>query len=384
MPQKYGSWAEKILHSFGGTSADADVIRPATLVSDAAGNIYGTSSSGGIGDGTVFEISPTPAAIPVFSPAAGTYAPGQLVKITEATAGAKIYYTVDGGTPTTSSSVYVQPVKLTQSQTMKAIAVAPGYATSGVAVAKYVIAVPAKTPVISPKGGAFGAAVTVKISDATAGASIYYTTNGAAPTTAAKKYTAPFSVATNQTVKAIAAGSGFSASAVASATFTVKTAEPQFSVKAGTYLKAQSVKITCATVGAAIYYTTNGTTPTAASRRYSAAIAVAATQTIKAIAVAKNHTSSLVASAAYIIKKPAATPIIKPVTGTYSKAQTVTITDATPRTTIYYTLNGATPTAASSKYTRGFTVTKKTTVKAIAVATGFSNSAVASVTITID
>lgn len=59
---------------------------------------------------------------------------------------------------------------------------------------------------------------------------------------------------------------------------------PLSSVLTGTYLEAQSVKLTCETEGAEIYYTTNGDTPTNASTKYEKAIMVSKTTTIKAIA----------------------------------------------------------------------------------------------------
>lgn len=378
IPNTNGSWTETILHSFGGTSADADIIRPAALLLDAGGNLYGTSTSGGLGYGTVFEISPTPAALPIFTPGPGTYAPGQIVKITDSTPGAAIYYTTNGDMPTTSSTKYTSPIVLTLFETLKAIATATGYAQSGVATAKYVIAKPAPTPVISPASGAYALPVTVKITDSAAGASIYYTTNGATPTLASTKYTVPFKIAADEKIEAIAIAPGMSASKVASATYTVKTATPVFSPAAGKYTKKQSVKITCATAGAAIYYTTTGGTPTAASKKYTGAIAVASSETIKAIAIAKNHAPSAVSSAAYTIVKTAATPVITPNGGTFSKPQSVTIKDATPGAAIYYSVNGTTPTAKSTKYTKAFTVSTPSTVKAIAISTGYTPSAVAS------
>lgn len=82
-------------------------------------------------------------------------------------------------------------------------------------------------------------------------------------------------------------------------------ATPTFSVAAGTYTAAKSVTISCATSGATIRYTTNGTTPTATSGTvYSSAITVSSTQTIKAIAYKACYTNSAVASAAYTINLP--------------------------------------------------------------------------------
>jgi len=78
-----------------------------------------------------------PAAIPVFNPNGGTYTGMQSVTIIDSTAGAKIYYTTDGTTPTTSSAVYSQPIMVQTTETLKAMAVAPGYLNSLVASAAY-------------------------------------------------------------------------------------------------------------------------------------------------------------------------------------------------------------------------------------------------------
>jgi N-acetylneuraminic acid mutarotase len=163
--------------------------------------------------------------------------------------------------------------------------------------------------------------------------------------------------------------------------FAVSTAAlPVFSPAAGTYTSDQSVKITDSTAGATIYYTTDGSTPTTNSTQYTGAITVSSSETIKAIAAASGYSNSYVASAAYGINIPptVATPTFDPTPGTYADAQIVTITDSTPNATIYYTTNGSTPTTSSNMYTGGITVSVPTTIEAIAVASGYLNSASAS------
>ncbi len=78
-----------------------------------------------------------------------------------------------------------------------------------------------------------------------------------------------------------------------------------------------------------------------------------------------------------------ATPAISPVAGSYSTAQSVTVTCSTSGASIYYTLDGTTPTTASSKYSAAIPLTLSTTVKAIALATGYTQSDTASATFTI-
>lgn len=85
-------------------------------------------------------------------------------------------------------------------------------------------------------------------------------------------------------------------------------ATPTFSVAEGSYYAAQDVTITCATGGATIYYTTDGSTPTTSSSVYSSAIPVSTTTTLKAIAV-KGDDESFVASATYTLPEHAGTAV---------------------------------------------------------------------------
>jgi probable HAF family extracellular repeat protein len=80
-----------------------------------------------------------PAATPAISPAGGNYSAAQEVRISDATPGATIHYTTDGATPITASPVYTAPIAVSSSQTVKAIAEAPGYLKSAVAMATYKI-----------------------------------------------------------------------------------------------------------------------------------------------------------------------------------------------------------------------------------------------------
>src|ERR1700722_16066261 len=99
-------------------------------------------------------IPPPPAAAPVFSPGAGSYNLVQTVSITDATAGAAIYFTTNGTVPTASSTPYTGPITVGSTETLMAVAIAPGYASSTVATAAYTLSLPpdgnglhGKTPV---------------------------------------------------------------------------------------------------------------------------------------------------------------------------------------------------------------------------------------------
>ena len=336
---------------------------------------------------TVITTAANTVQAPIFSVPAGTYTAAQTVTITDGTSGASVYYTTDGSTPTSASTLYTGPVTVSKNETLQAVATASGLTASSVTSAAYVIGLStAATPTFSVAAGTYAAAQTVSIADATTGATIYYTINGSTPTTSSTKYTGAITVSASETIEAIAAASNYSNSAVASATYTITaaaTATPTFSVAAGTYSAAQTVSIADATTGATIYYTTNGSTPTTSSTKYTGAIKVSASETIEAIAVASNHSNSAVAKAAYTISATAVTPAFSVASGTYSTAQMVSITSATTGASIYYTMDGTTPTTASTKYASAMKVATNVTIKAVAAASSLKTSAVASATYTI-
>ena len=161
---------------------------------------------------------------PTFDPAASSVASGTEVAINCGTEGAIIYYTTNGNNPTTSSTVYNPASKpiITANTTIKAFAVKDGLTDSEIASASYTVAVPCETPTFSPAAGEVEKGTTVAISCGTAGATIYYTTNGATPSTSSTEYTGAITINSATTIKAIAAKDGYANSAVASATYTVR------------------------------------------------------------------------------------------------------------------------------------------------------------------
>jgi sugar lactone lactonase YvrE len=92
------------------------------------------------------------------------------------------------------------------------------------------------TPVFSLAGGTYNAAYvsTLTLTDSTAGAAIYFTTNGSTPTTSSTLYAGSvaasgITLSGNETVQAIAVLTGYTPSAVASAAYTVDTASEALS-----------------------------------------------------------------------------------------------------------------------------------------------------------
>jgi hypothetical protein len=127
------------------------------------------------------SIGPSQQATPTFSPLGGTYTSAQTVTITSAGADT-IYYTTDGSTPTTSSTVYSGPITVSTTETVKALAVKAGLSNSNIGSASYTINIPALAFVTS---GALDATGTNPITLDTTGATLLVavmSTSSAAPT----------------------------------------------------------------------------------------------------------------------------------------------------------------------------------------------------------
>src|SRR5208282_627175 len=125
----------------------------------------------------------------------------------------------------------------------------------------------------------------------------------------------------------------------------VVTPNPTFSPAGGAYTTAQSVKINDTATSATIYYTINGGPVT----KYSAAIEVSESETIQAYAISALPRSQI-ATAGYQIGTTLATPEFSPPAGSYTVAQSVTLTNPYSAATVYYTTNGDTPSTSSNKY----------------------------------
>jgi N-acetylneuraminic acid mutarotase len=221
-------------------------------------------------------------------------------------------------------------------------------------------------PVFTPGPGTYDQPQTVTITNANPNAVIFYRSDGVAVNVLSPLYEGPFTVSQSITVQALAATDG--KSSVTSATYTIvptyPAATPVISLPGGSYLGTQGVTLSDTSIGAKIYYTTNGSTPTASSYLYTGVIPVAQSETLKVIAIADGYLNSAVASATYTITPGVATPTFAPPGGTYASAQTVTISDATPGAQIYYTTGG---TSGSKLYSGPISVPYSVTIQAQAI-----------------
>ena len=279
-------------------------------------------------------------AMPTFSVGTGTYSKLQTVTISSATAGSTIYYTQDGSAPSTASPSVPNggTVPINSTGLLCAIAVVSGQVPSPVATAYYTYVNPVK-PVVAVSTPAANAilpslaTVSGTASEPAAGIGLSYVNLvitrmtdsfcwngsswvnqqyglGTALESGTWTYSGPLPAGANlaegaYSVKAVAYDYVGNL-AVATNNITINSfvpAAPTFSIPGGTYSQFQSVTIRSATAGATIYYTTDGTTPTAASPSLAngASLTVNKTETLSAIAVVPGAVPSPVTTASYAV-----------------------------------------------------------------------------------
>lgn len=444
----YGSNGSAVLHAYDATNlanelynstqnGSRDTPGPAVkfaVATVARGKVY-------VGTATqlaVFGLKPPPAATPAFSPAGGIYASAQSVTITSATPGASIYYTANGAPPTTHSTLYTGPVSASKTDTIRAIAIAAGMQPSLVSTALYTIPVaaghgPGYLNGFTAAGLTFNGSTTLngtrlRLTDGNGGeaASAFFNT----PVNA-QFFTSDFTFQlTNAQADGIAiciqnqgptalgsaggdlgyggspgighsvaikfdlynnAGEGTNSTGI----YTdgqdpfvpaIDLTPSGIDLHGGDVLRARLIYYNPVlvlqivdTTNSTEYFATQFTIDIPATTGGNTAYVGFTGGTGGLAAIQEILTWDHLSYAGNV----AALPAFNPAAGAYTGAQQVTITDATPGAAIYYTSDGTTPTKSSTKYTVPIAISASTTIKALAVATGYLNSSVATASYTI-
>jgi hypothetical protein len=252
---------------------------------------------------------------------------------------------------------------------------------SGVALASYVQPTthhtpftapsPPSVPVAAPGSSTFTTSITVTLS-AESGAKIHYTTDASTPTATSTQYSAPLTFTATTTLKAIAEKGG-RVSEIGTFNYTQGTPPDLVTATPGdgtVFTGTQSVTLATATPGSVIYYTTNGTDPTTSSTVYAGPISLSASTQIRAMAW-KGGISSAVSIFNYTLQGGTEPPVANPASGAeFATTLNIVLSTPTPGATIYYTVDGSTPTTSSSQYIPPLSLVSTTTIKAFATAGG--------------
>ncbi len=319
------------------------------------------------------------------TPAGGTYASTQLVTLRcDDGAGsgcAATHYTVDGSTPTPSSPLYSAPLSLGASATLKFFSVDRAGHLEPVRSQTYLIDTVRPMVAANPTGGTYGTEQRVTLActdnaDGSGCASLHFTTDGSAPTTGSPTYTVPFTVSANTRLQFLAVDKVGNVSTPRMEEYVIDTVAPSTRVSpaGGTYVSAQTVTLTCTDTAegsgcAATYYTTNGSTPTTASQKYTGPFSLSTSGPLKFFSVDAAGNAEPVRTEAYTFELDTVAPVTtaSPAGGTYGGPQSVTLTcddgAGSGCFETYYTLDGTPPSPSSSLYTFPLTLSSTTTLR---------------------
>ena len=310
---------------------------------------------------------PTVCAEPTFSPAAGTFYGSQEIAITTSTDGASVYYTTDNSTPSSSNgTLYSAPFSITETTTIKAIAVKDDYEDSEVASAVYTKGESVTSYDIDFETNVKAAYINWIFTNAEIakngdnanisahGGTHYGTTGGKATASVqtSEKFATPgvFTCYVSKQSNNTTSSTWYIQVSSDGETWTEAASQSATSMNTGTWVEFSADLSSYSNVYVRLYY--DGST-------------------------AVRNIDDISLTTASAVAKPTISGDENFLTST-----TVTITHA-DADHIYYTTNGDAPTTSSAEYTAPFTVSADgtTTVKAIAVK-GSDESAVAEQTFT--
>ena len=289
------------------------------------------------------------------------------IQMNTTTDGATIYYTTNGLTPTKSDKVYTEPFEVTQNQTIKAIAMRDAYYDSNVSTFEVNWFTVAR-PVITVDG------VFVTITCATPDAKIYYTLNGANPTSEDNLYTGTMTMTSNCTIKAFAVRDNFNDSQITTLEFSMNAntcGTPTFSrIPKTNYVSISSALPEGISTPTTIYYTTDGSTPTRESTVFNKEkiyIEMTENCTLKALAVNEKLFDSAIGEFTVDWFKVDAPHF------SYDEEGRMIISCDTANVTIYYDFDKE-ATTSSNVYTEPIVLTDNRTVYAFGTRKNFHDS----------
>ena len=307
-----------VYYTTDGTTPDAnatqytapfDVTTSCTVKAIAVKANYANSE---IASAIIVIDTPTVAA-PTFNPAGGIFTDSVIVSIISGDSTATVHYTTDNSEPTESSATYTAPLTLTATATIKAKAFKANWHASETVEATYTIvndAILTVTPAaLTFNSNTLNNNITVSAAYINgpivlACSNPHFTLSNDTLTNGNSTVTVTFDGTEPATGTITITGDTLSAQVSLTATVTLPT--PTFTPASGASDTLIEVAIACANANAAIYYTTDGTTPDANSNLYSTPIVLntVGDHTIKAIAILNSWDNSEVATATYTVTAP--------------------------------------------------------------------------------
>jgi len=325
---------------------------------------------------------------PVANIDAGIFDTAQVVTLSNNTPLSTIRYTLDGSDPSESSEQYLTPIEFESSTRIKSQAYRPEWTTSSVLNRWYQIQIPGEvnSPIFNPAPGTYISQVDIDLSTTSDSTQIYYTIDEAEPDSESTVYSDTIPLTVSTVIKAVAYNANGDSSAVTTGAYIIKVDTPSVSVPGGIYSEGQSVTLSSNTLGADVYFTINGSEPDSNSTKYTAAISLPSSVTLKAISLKSGCEASDILEVSYEINitGAVATPAFGPAPGTYlGGGFYIIIGSNTVDATIYYTTDGSPPDDRDLEFNSPIQVLETTVFNAIAYKEGLDPSAVRTASYTI-
>lgn len=345
--------------------SNADQIRYVTV--DAAGNASAVMTY-------IHELDDVPPSQLVAQPAGGTYTSAPSVTLSSDDPNATVYYTLDGRSPTTASPQYTAPLSITRTSILRFMAVDVAGNRSIDRREIYIVdgTAPSQLQAV-PAGGEYATTQQVRLSSNDSTAFLYYTLDGSEPNQSSPVFRFPISIAANTTLRFMAVDRLGNASAVTTETYVIDSippTAPTASPAGGVYAGQQSVMLTSNDANDRLYYTVDGSNPTAISQRYETPIEVAQDTTLRFVAVDTVGNVSAVQRADYLIDAIAPTVTVTPDPSTYNQPVDMVLQasdNSGEPAVIYFTTDGTTATPSSTVYSQPVTISDTTNVSYMAV-----------------
>nr|WP_319374820.1 chitobiase/beta-hexosaminidase C-terminal domain-containing protein [uncultured Methanobacterium sp.] len=311
------------------------------------------------------------------------------VQFTDTSSNIPTFWSWDFGDENTSDEqnpthTYNTPGKYTVTLT-----IATNYGdTKTVTKTDYITVTDTKAPTVTANltTGTYNNTQTVSLTSNDNTATIYYTLDGSTPTNTSNQYTNPITIDKTKTLKYAAVDTNGNWSPINTQTYTIDTIVPTVTanVTTGTYNTTQTVSLTSDDNTATIYYTLDGSTPTTSSNQYTGPIPINTTTTLKYVIIDPAGNQSPINTQTYTIDTTIPTVTANITTGTFNTAQSVSLSSDDSTATIYYTLDGSTPTTSSNQYTSPIPINTTTTLKYVIIDPAGNQSPINTQTYTID
>ena len=319
------------------------------------------------------------------TPNGGSFTDSVTVSLQTSTPGATIYYTTNGSTPSTASTAYTGSFTLTANATVRAFAVATGYPDSAVASATFTVT--AGSSGQQPYGGLpWSVPGRIEAEDYdTGGEGIAYN-DRTVGNSGAQYRTDDVDIWYSSNLEGYYTGANATGEWLEYTVDVATSGEYQLDFRVATPNSGRQLRVNLDGADVTGLINLPNTGSWVDWQTVSATANLTAGQHVLRIMFVVgglNFSWFDLCRPVAAVRQRRPRRTITPAGGTFSDSVTVSLQTSTPGATIYYTTDGSTPSTASTAYTGSFTLTANATVSAFAVATGYTNSAVASAAFTV-